>query len=492
MDLDKIAIKLRPRNNWEGIDLGFAMAREWFLSLWLLWLCSALPVMLLLILLPLSLWQTVLLLWWLKPLYEPPLLYWMSRRVFAEEITLSGVFREWKQVVLPQLFAALTWRRLMLSRSFFMPVVVLEGLKGSRRTKRNAVLGKNSGAAAWLTILGMLFEMILMIGLLGLIRALIPEELLWTDWQNYLFNPDPVSEGLHHLTTLAGMSIIAPFYVAAGFALYLTRRSQLEAWDLELGLRQLVQRHQPRPGLRGNLLIASLSLLLFGLSLPDASKAMELGREDAQTLIQEVLEDEAFGKETEHHYWKYIGDKGDSPEQDESAFFKWLEEMAGSFALVGEFLMWILVAGVLAYLFYWYMQHRQMLGNPFFRRRNRKESPHVVAGFDLRPESLPEVPAQVAAKLIQQGDLRGGLALLYRATLSALVHRYDLPIHEGDTEGECLIRSRHIGQPALEAYFSELTGVWQRLAYAHQQPEKDRLLALCQAWHDHLEVSHEA
>jgi hypothetical protein len=288
------------------------------------------------------------------------------------------------------------------------------------------------------------------------------------------------------------MSIIAPLYVAAGFALYLTRRSQLEAWDLELGLRQLAQRHQPKPGLRGNLLIASLSLLLFGLSLPDVSKAMELGREDAQTLIQEVLEEEAFGKEIEHHYWKYIGDKGDSPEQDESAFIKWLEEMAGSFALVGEFLMWILVAGVVAYLFYWYMQNKPTLGNSFFRRRNRKESPHVVAGFDLRPESLPEVPAQVAAKLIQQGDLRGGLALLYRATLSALVHRYDLPIHEGDTEGECLIRSRHIGQPALEAYFSELTGAWQRLAYAHQQPEKDRLLALCQAWHDHLEVSHEA
>ncbi|MET0050529.1 MAG: hypothetical protein ABW095_05540, partial [Candidatus Thiodiazotropha sp.] len=234
MELDRIAIKLRPRNSWEGIDLGFAMGQSWFRPLWLLWLGSALPVMLVLTLLPLPLWLSGLLLWWLKPLYEPPLLYWLSRRVFSEELSLKSVFRSWRRIVLPQLFAALTWRRFMGSRSFFMPVVVLEGLRGKRRAERIRVLGRSTQAGFWLTLVGIHIETILQIGLLVLIFSLIPEDLLWTDWQTYLFEPDLATEWLQHFVATLVMSLFAPFYVAGGFALYLTRRSQLEAWDLEL------------------------------------------------------------------------------------------------------------------------------------------------------------------------------------------------------------------------------------------------------------------
>ena len=34
---------------------------------------------------------------------------------------------------------------------------------------------------------------------------------------------------------------LEPFYVAAGFTLYLTRRSELEAWDIEQELRRAFQ-----------------------------------------------------------------------------------------------------------------------------------------------------------------------------------------------------------------------------------------------------------
>jgi len=47
MELDRIAVIVRPRTPWEAIDLGFAMARAWFVPLWLLWLALALPVYLL-------------------------------------------------------------------------------------------------------------------------------------------------------------------------------------------------------------------------------------------------------------------------------------------------------------------------------------------------------------------------------------------------------------------------------------------------------------
>jgi hypothetical protein len=49
------------------------------------------------------------------------------------------------------------------------------------------------------------------------------------------------------LPTLA-MAAVEPVYVAAGFGLYLNRRVQLEAWDLEQAFRQLGQRARNRAG----------------------------------------------------------------------------------------------------------------------------------------------------------------------------------------------------------------------------------------------------
>ena len=40
--------------------------------------------------------------------------------------------------------------------------------------------------------------------------------------------------------------LIEPLYVAGGFALYLKRRSDLEAWDVEMQLRRLADEHAER------------------------------------------------------------------------------------------------------------------------------------------------------------------------------------------------------------------------------------------------------
>ena len=41
------------------------------------------------------------------------------------------------------------------------------------------------------------------------------------------------------------ITIVEPCYVAAGFALYLNRRTALEGWDLEVALRRIGERMQP-------------------------------------------------------------------------------------------------------------------------------------------------------------------------------------------------------------------------------------------------------
>ena len=110
MDLDKISVVIRPRNAWEGVDLGFAMARRWFLPLWGLWLVVAVPLYLLFsLLLPESEWlAAIMFVWWLKPLLEPPLLFWMSRAMFGDPPERRMMLRQWWRIVWPQLMVNLT------------------------------------------------------------------------------------------------------------------------------------------------------------------------------------------------------------------------------------------------------------------------------------------------------------------------------------------------------------------------------------------------
>jgi hypothetical protein len=490
VDFSRIAVKLRPRQAWESIDLGFAMARKWFIPLWSLWLCSALPIMVILALLPLPLWLAGLVLWWLKPLYEPTLLYWLSRRLFAETVPIKSVFRSWFKIVLPQLVANLTWRRLSPSRSFVMPVAVLEGLKGRQRNSRIGILSRGTHAAGWLTLVGLHFEIVLELGFVLLVIGLIPEELLWIDWQNYIFDPDPLSEWLHHGCALLAMSLIAPFYVSAGFALYLNRRSQLEAWDLEIGLRNMAQRHHRRHFLSATSLLFVTAFTLVGMQ-PGAVDALEMDPQASRDLINEVLADDVFGRYEEREYWKYIDDESGEAERDSGWLVEWLEQLLSGFthdlAFYGELVLWLVVAAVLAYLINWFFRNRSMLqGKGFLQRNIKKNLPTQVAGLDLRPESLPADPAAEAASLIEDGDYRGGFSLLYRAALSVLVHDYAIEIIEGATEGECLSRVRGEIADDSSAYFARLTGMWQRIAYGHRQPAKEQALGLCRDWPSHF------
>ena len=137
MQLDQMSANIRNRTTWEGVDLGFAMARQWFWPLWRLWWMMALPVTLLALLL-LREWPVLAasVIWWLKPLYEPLLLLWLSRRLFGETLSARETLGQWRRMILPRLFSNLTIRRLSLNRSLYMPVSHLEGLRGKERLKR--------------------------------------------------------------------------------------------------------------------------------------------------------------------------------------------------------------------------------------------------------------------------------------------------------------------------------------------------------------------
>ena len=78
------------------------------------------------------------------------------------------------------------------------------------------------------------------------------------------------------------------------------------------------------------------------------------------------------------------------------------------------------------------------------------------------------------------------MSLLYRAALVTLLHRDGVELASGDTEDDCLRKSRtHIPDPSL-AYFARLVATWQRLAYARREVARTEVETLCGDWSAHF------
>lgn len=492
MDLSRVAVVLRPRTPWEAVDLGFAMARRWFLRLWGLWLCGALPVYLAaLVLLPASTWLVpTLVVWWFKPLYEPPLLYWGSRATFGEALSWREMRQSWWQTVRPGLFSNLTWRRLNPFRSFHMAVMVLEGLRGRERRERMRVLGRNQHAAAWLTILGLAFETVLELSFIVLVVLMIPDELRWADEWTLAFDSGSFSLLLGELGALMAMSLIAPFYVSAGLSLYMNRRSSLEGWDIELGFRRILTARAKPSSARGTAAACVLGLAcLLGAGVSDVRAAEAPDAEEAGAVISEVLDHPDFGRERTDTYWQYVG--GEQQNEEPGWLGGWVEWLVDvlqgffkGFAALSEVVLWVAVGVALAWVIGWVVANRGPAARPGRRRDRERGAGARLLDLDVSPESLPADIPGAARELLDGGDLRGALSLLYRGMLSRLVHDEHLRIDESATEGECLTLVSRARPAAERLYFTNLTRQWTAMAYAHRPPDGDTVRSLCSQWRE--------
>jgi len=492
MDLDKLGIALRPRNHWEAVDLGFALARQWFVPLAALWLVTAAPVALLLSYFSADhVFLLSLLIWWFKPLYEPPLMFWLSRAVFGERPPLKTVGKKWWSIVRPQLFANLTWRRFSGNRSFYMPVALLEGLKGKARSQRVNILGRRQHAGTWLTIVGIHFEIVLELGFLLTIYFLVPEELRWFHGDSFLLSPGSIDKWLQLASWFAAMAIIAPFYVAAGFALYLHRRSELEGWDIEINFRRIAEKISTNQRSRTNITVAALFALFFAISSPQPVHAsVDLGPKASKQSIEQVLADPLFGRMEETTYWKYVG----KTKKDESENIGWLgkllkllAKMIGGFmqgfAGLGEIILWGIGLLVVAYLIYQISRNGSWMQAITNGKKGKKRVlPTRLFGLDVTPESLPDDIVAEALLKMTAGELRQALSLLYRGTLVRLISEHQLDIPDSATEGECLKLVQHCRGQNEADYFGRLTRTWLVTAYAHTPPDAGVIEKLCTDW----------
>jgi len=150
---------------------------------------------------------------------------------------------EWGSLFGNGLIWALTFRRFDFARSFNLPVFLLEGLKGKRRRQRMKVLQKNTrGHAVLLTVAFVHIEQALQFSLIVLAMLLFPGYSGLPIWEWMTGQEPPLAFTIcTNVLYVLTMTVLEPIYVASGFTLYLNRRVELEAWDIEVDLR----RHLP-------------------------------------------------------------------------------------------------------------------------------------------------------------------------------------------------------------------------------------------------------
>lgn len=524
MRLEDITAEVRPRAPWEAVDLGFHMARASWRPLLRISLALILPLILLIhLLLYDHLIIASVLTWWLKPFYDRIYLYFYSRALFGDTPTVRDTLRALPAMFNSSLFLALTLYRFDPARAFKLPVWQLEGLRGGARRARIRVLQKPvRGTALSLTFACVNLELVLDVGLLFLIVLFIPQHIDFGLPELFRLQQDAGwAQMLANLLYVLAMGIIEPCYIAAGFALYLNRRTVLEGWDIELAFRRLAARLAggTQPGtarIVASVLVAGL-LMLTGptglptpalaadtppptdtpstrphspdtgrlISAPEPGKLIpEPDKAQAKKLIDTILARKEFG------YWKQvkslhrIGDqrkqKSDAPQTAPGV----LSALIGVLARFGELLLWGLLLTIIILLIVYRKRWLALFHAAPVRARTAR--PDVLFGMDIRPESLPDDIPAAARALWDQGQREAALSLLYRGALATLVDRDRLTLKPGATEGDCLAQVRHCPGGTLAHYFDRLTQAWQRTAYAHRPPATHETHALLQDWTRHF------
>ena len=501
MRVEQMTVHLRARSAWEAVELGFALVRQHAAAIWKPWLLVTVPVLVILNVIGWAidmLWLAGLLMWWLKPVFDRIPLFVISRATFGatpsvRETLSAQLHWGWKP-----LLHYLTWRRFSPARSLFMPIELLEGGQGAQQRERRRVLGGAVyGNAALLTFTCLYFQAALTIACVFLILMFVPfdylPEAMRAGWSLVAEQPPWWTQVAFNVFAWLAMTVVEPFFVGGGFGLYLNRRTQIEAWDVEIAFRKL------RARLAATAAPFALVIALLGAWLPvvraqeraapPAPPTQEAGKQEAATpptlpivFGDARVEDGAFRKAVDKAYtdpllnskrtqvtWEKRNKAKKDPEKP--ADLSWLAGFGVVFAFIAEWGLWIivglLVLALLATMRHWLPWMRGALGR-------RKPLPvEVESEALLIPEQLPDnVPAE-ARRLWSQGKPRHALALLYRASVESMAQRADVSLPPGATESECLRASRRMPDNEDRNLFARVVRVWQYAAYAQQLPTQD-------------------
>ncbi len=485
MQLDRLEAVLRPRSSHEAIDLGFAMVRRWARPVWGAWFTTVIPVWIVILAATWSVpWVGLLLIWWLKPAWERVPLHVLSRALFGATPDRRALLRALPGLWLRRMLGPLTLYRLSPTRVFSAPISQLEGLSGQPALARRRVLvrGDDGTAALSLMLAGLCIETTVAVGLLGMVLAMLPDspstglEVLATAWVDGTAPAWLVP--LPALSWLAALTVVEPFVVAGGFALYLNRRTALEGWDVELSFRRIAERVAPAARQLAGLVLGAVLLALPGAArAADGDPALDT----VDATVAEVLAGDDFGGTATTETWA-LRDWADL-----DLGWDWGPSEGPQLDLPGvgsaiELLLWTAVGlGLVGLIVLLWRQFQDRSARPAPPPRAR---PRLGAARPAPlPLALPDDPAATARTLWARGQTTEALGVLYASAVERLIRLHGTDIDPAATEGEVLRRVRASAlDPARVAHFRALTVAWQSAAYAHRAPQDADFEAILKGW----------
>lgn len=528
MQIDKLQIELRPRSHAQALDLGFALLRSHagaayksFLALWLplFALCAGL-----ILLFPQLDWLWIITARWFRPLLERAPLYVLSRKVFGTTVTWQEAVRAWPTQLRGGALRLLTWGRpFAFGRGLMQPVWQLEMARGDVASMRQRVMRANGTgqAAFWFGVVFFVLELVIAFGLAFFLTMFMAEDGSINPFTR-IFGDDPedvesVIDGLVWLGFYAiAVGIMAPIYTACCFTLYLNRRASLEAWDLEMQLRQIRRpatvKSRPHTAHALSMLLAASLLALGVAGAPDAravaaipAKAtcdgpkLEPRKRGADASPRQAQARKQVDQVYRHkdlrgfecvENWHPKPPKNKKKDKKKDPLDPRLPDL-GFIASLFKVLFIALLVGAVGYLIYRYRDRF-----PAFGRGAAVVRATEVGGLDIRAESLPPAVTAEVRALWARGERRAALALLYRATLSRLVSDDGLQLRQGDTEGDCLrsagraVQAQRLSQGRLDVATAATT-LWLNGAYGDRWPGAAAVHARCDEWDAQFGASRE-
>lgn len=488
-DIENLTVLPRPRSAWQAMDAGFTLARSHFLSLSVLWLFFSVPVFVLSAAIQYWLgWSLMIFFWWwLKPLYELPLHFYLSRALFSEPISKREAVKLTKSHFWLLFKTYLTLARFSPKRSMTYGVVFLEKLPRKLRAVRIDTLTMVTTRHYLLMLVCLHIEVFLTYGLIAFFAYFfLPNIIGQVDWSSFLLNADsnefePYFIAASFASVVAG-ALVAPFYVASGFIIYINRRMHLEAWDIEHRFRNITPRTRAS--------LASVLILILCMAPGEKTWAENRAQylpsaSEVEKSLIEVMASDDFGVTKTRTVPKFNFDKDEEKREEEKLnpnFVEWLSNIARSVAGVLKLLIWgaaILFVVLLIYTIIKFTRVPVQTGNALTRGNRDEED----AKSHPLTQDLPQDIVATAERLLHQGERRKALSVLFRGALRAIMTEYELKIASGATESDCKQSVSAVANENQRTTFSTLMSVWQREAYANQPQEEHQIKILIDDWH---------
>ena len=437
----QLSIKVRTRTPKEALNLGFMVARRYGFSL----LLAVLPLWGVAVLLALAAWfgsgeplWAMVVVWWLKPLYERPALMRLSRLVFHED---TDFWREQRSAFGRGMVAELTVLRLA---RLMAPV-------------RHALrFFHGTGAGNSLLFLLALLEMAWVLAFLQLLPSFdIDVRLYFTDYAAFHESAYWLYASIA-LIYLPLCAVTTVLYVSCGFMFYLNRRIISEGWALALDLQALAAR-------------LPVWLLAVGLAFAvlHAPPALAVDAKQDKAWVEARVNDEKSGP----YAWREV------PFQEslgDGSPVAWQPPGSG----FGEVSRVLLIGGAIvlaAWLLIMVAQHGHRRGH------RQKKSSHDAARMQVYHDgAAPSRDAALAQW--QAGNMIAALAALY-VRLVAEPERHQLPAFiRGESESEYLQRAQAQVSSGQQQFLRDFFALWQRGVYGHEVLAREAVRAVIERY----------